>query len=219
MTLVFYSYISKSLHPRLLNYLSFFSKEFQSKIMKYKKWEDAQLSLLGRLLLKEGLENYYGCLYDDTEIDYMTHSKPYFKSKKIHFNISHSGNIAICAISKEYDVGIDIEIIKDVEIEYFKSHMTDFEWNKVIASGDLKIDAFYKYWTQKESVIKANSKGLYIPLKSFEVKNNRTRIGNERYVIEELKIDDNYKCSLAFKENNLLCPNNRDKVKLFCLEL
>ncbi|WP_238527894.1 4'-phosphopantetheinyl transferase family protein [Aquimarina agarivorans] len=186
----------------MLNFLPFFSEAFRKKIKKYKKWEDAQLSLMGRLLLKEGLEKNFDYVYNDNEIDLTSNFKPYFKSKKVQFNISHSGSIVVCAISREYDIGIDIEIIKDIEIEHFKSHMTDYEWSKIMTENSLKFETFFNYWTQKEAAVKANGKGLYIPLKSFEVKNCRTIIENNKYIIKELKIDSRYKCNIGFREKN-----------------
>ncbi|WGH74219.1 4'-phosphopantetheinyl transferase superfamily protein [Tenacibaculum tangerinum] len=214
MIVVLYTYISESSHNRLLEKLSFFSDRFQQKVLKYRKWEDAQLSLLGRLLLKEGLENYFNSDYIDSDVEYMQYAKPYFKSKKYHFNISHSGNIAVCAISEKKDIGIDIEMIKSIDVEHFKNQMTNYELNKIEEGVKMNLERFYSYWTEKEAVIKSNSRGLHIPLKSFEIKSNKTTIDNEVYYVKELKIDSDYKCNIAFKKKDKCCSEHNDTYKL-----
>ena len=132
-------------------------------------------------------------------MSYNKYNKPFLKGDKIRFNISHSGNLAICALSGNTDVGIDIEFMKDIEIDDFKMQMTDREW-KQIYHAELKKVAFYNYWTKKEAVIKADGMGLSIPLKSFEVIDNHANINNQDFFIKEIELANNYKCHLAFRE-------------------
>ena len=73
------------------------------------------------------------------------------------------------------DIGIDIEKIEPIKISDFKSQMTNNEWESVNNSKDTE-RSFFCYWSQKEAVIKTHGKGLTIPLKSFEVQNNKTTI-------------------------------------------
>ena len=139
MIYIYYTYLSEENHEKLLkNHLTAFPEQYQEKIKKYKRWQDAQLSLLGRLLLFKGVEEIEGVNLYDQEIKYTKHNKPYFENSLIRFNISHSGEIAVCALSYECEIGIDIEIMEDIEIDDFKFQMTKKERDKIFASINKK---------------------------------------------------------------------------------
>jgi len=196
MVYIYYAYIDEKNHRNLIqNSLTKFSKKYQQKILKYRRWQDAQLSLLGRLLLINGMKDLNSQL-EVFELEYTEYNKPFFSNLDLKFNISHSGNIVLCAISESYDLGVDIELIKDIEIEDFKSQMTAYEWNGIEQDNYPEI-AFYEYWTQKEAIIKAHGKGLSIPLKSFEVKDNKTQIDNDVFYVSKINIEEGYTCNIA----------------------
>lgn len=199
MTQILYSYICERNHNHLLtNYLNEFSDDFQKKILAYRRWQDGQLSLLGRLLLRHGLHQMSKNFVEE-DLSYTLYSKPFLNNTTTKFNISHSGEIVVCVLSDRNDVGIDIEIIQDINLEGFESQMTDREWDNLSLNEDARI-AFFDYWTQKEAVIKANGKGLSIPLKSFEVTNHYAKIEDDDFFVKEIFLDQKYKCHLAFKD-------------------
>lgn len=197
MTQILYSYISEKNHEYLLKeLLPEFSIDFRNRILKYRRWQDAQLSLLGRMLLSDAFKKL-GKQFKEENLKYGPYNKPYFEDEKVRFNISHSGNIVVCILSEVCEVGIDIESIDSINIDDFKFQMTNLEIQRIIYSDNIK-HAFFEYWTQKEAVLKACGKGLSIPLKSFEVNDSAT-INNETYYLREIKLDNNYKCHSAFK--------------------
>lgn len=190
--------IDEDNHKRLIkNHLHKFSIEFQNKINRYRRWQDAQLSLLGRVLLVKGMEQM-NCVFDESDIKYTSFGKPYFNSSNISFNISHSEKVVVCAITYIGDIGIDIEKIEPIDFLFFKSQMTNYEWKFVNESKDAK-ESFFKYWTQKEAVIKTHGNGLSIPLKSFEVQNNKATIGSENFFLKEINIEGQYSCHVSLK--------------------
>ena len=180
------------------NDLRKFPLDFQEKIKRYKRWQDAQLSLMGRLLLLRGIQEIYNLDYTNKTIFYTEYNKPYFNQDSIHFNISHSGNRVICAITKRSEVGIDIEKISNIEIDDFEAQFSRNEWSKITHSSNQK-KTFFDYWAQKEAVIKSHGHGLTIPLKSFEISENTTIINNQKFYLNEIKIDEEYKCYLSLK--------------------
>ena len=194
-----YSEIQEEKHKSLLNTcLHRFSKEFQEKIVKYRRWQDAQLTLLGRLLLKEGMLIFNKKINPDG-IQFTKYNKPFIKDKTIQFNISHSGKIVACALTYYSTIGIDIENIHKIKVEDFKNQMTKNEQDTIFNSENVE-DAFFMYWTQKEAVLKAHGNGLSIPLKSFEIKNNKTSIGSENYYLCEVPFIKAYSCHIASSE-------------------
>lgn len=199
---VLYSYLNKDRHNILLEtYLSGFSKTLQHKIRAYYQWEDAQASLLGRLLLFKGVE-IYNKHYTEIDIDYNDYQKPFFADQQLKFNISHSGELVVCVLSKTLELGIDVEMIKEVPLESFRSQMTPTEWKKVVAASN-KLEAFYDYWTAKEAVIKAHGNGLSLPLRSFEIIHSKTEIAGETYYIKEVFLNNKYKSFIASNSPSL----------------
>lgn len=199
MIYIYYSYLSERNHESLLrNNLPDFPEDYQAKIRRFRRWQDAQASLLGRVLLFTGLKEAGWLSPADKELKYTSYHKPYFENHPLQFNISHSGEIVVCALSDQGEIGIDIEIISDILIEDFKFQMTENEWNKISTSTNAK-NAFFEYWTQKEAVIKAHGHGLTIPLQSFEINENATSIQGEKFHLKEIKIDEKYQCALSLK--------------------
>lgn len=93
-------------------------------------------------------------------------------TKKIEFNLSHSGAYALMAVTRARKVGIDIEIIRqDFELEnlarrYFSPREIS-EW--MALPPEQQTLGFFKCWTRKEAYIKAQGLGLSLPLDSFDV--------------------------------------------------
>lgn len=197
MIYIYYSYISEDNSEYLFtNELPKFSLDFQDRIRSYRRWQDAQLSLLGRVILLKAIEQVYNCKFHDVEILQTKYNKPYFKDSSVQFNISHSGEIVVCAICEKSQIGIDIEIISDIIIDDCKWQMTEKEWSGIISSDKIK-EAFFDYWTQKEAVIKANGLGLGIPLTTFEVLEGTAIINDQKFFLKEIKIDEKYKCYIS----------------------
>ncbi len=197
--LIIYSKISEKSHRDIIErYLPTFNNDFQKKILSFRRWKDSQLCVIGRVALLKGLEVYGISSEEINNLRYNDFGKPFFCDQSIFFNISHSGNIAICVLNKESEIGIDIEEIVDINLEDFKSQMTNKEWERVILSDDVR-NSFFDYWTQKEAVLKTHGMGLTIPLQSFEVFNNITQINKEKYYLKEVEIDKKYKCYISSK--------------------
>jgi len=200
--IILYAFINKELHQPLLDrFLNGFSPHFKDKILKYRKWEDAQLSLLGRVLLQFGLKKYYNL--DKFEIELSSDYKPFLKEQDIYFNISHSHHLVACAIA-DFPIGIDVEKI-NTSVNYldFQLQMTAGELNK-IQYGEDKILDFFVYWTQKEAVLKAHGSGMMIPLDSFEINDGRCTIGGRTFFVKECCIDEDYPGCIAAENQEII---------------
>ena len=133
------------------NLLSELPNHIQKRAFRYKFEQDAYNFLLGRLLLKKGLNELdMGNQLD--KILYQKDAKPFLED--VFFNISHSENLVVCVLSIKGAVGIDVEKEKPVTLKNFKPWFTDREWTD-INNAPFPIRKFYWYWTRKESIIKA----------------------------------------------------------------
>ncbi len=193
---IFYTKISSSFQEQHFDsYLKTVPKEMQAKIKRYHKWEDQQATLLGKLLVRKGFEKLNRTEDPLAALQYSKHNRP-FISGPIDFNISHSGDYVICALSDQLHLGIDIEKTKTVDPSHFKSQMTPEEWH-TIATAPNQTDAFFTYWTQKEAVIKADGKGLSIPLDSFMITAHSTTIENTTWHTVSIPVQSDHYCYLA----------------------
>ena len=83
----------------------------QEEILRRQRPKDRERSLSGEILARAMLARELRCPLRDVPICRETHGKPVLKDcTNLFFNISHSGDYAVCAVSKQ-PVGIDIERI------------------------------------------------------------------------------------------------------------
>ncbi|MEP2237220.1 MAG: 4'-phosphopantetheinyl transferase superfamily protein [Maribacter sp.] len=198
-----------------------FSTEFVNKFSKYKRWQDAKSTILGRLLLAYGLQNLYQIDINNLKMSLSKDKKPFLENSSIQFNISHSNDVIVCAITSVGEIGVDIEKINDITIEDFKSQFSRVEFDAILGSSNA-LEQFYGYWTQKEAVVKSNGSGLHISLDSFEVINNSTMVADQQYHLKEINIDARYKCHMATEQSILdhditLTSLNTEKITNFML--
>ena len=90
----------------------------------------------------------------------------------IRFNLSHTHGAVAIAISEERAVGIDIEAIRPLpELDgMIASVATKYEFEELqnLTTADC-LQAFYKLWTAKESIVKANGIGLSLDLRTLNL--------------------------------------------------
>ena len=120
--------------------------------------KDKRLVLTAHRLLCYALKDEFGIAPLAGDWGIGEYGKPYLKNEGVHFNISHSGNMAMCAIHTK-PVGTDIERIRPVGSGLAERIMSEEEqkaYGRVLDKERL----FYRIWTLKEAFIKY--KGLRI---------------------------------------------------------
>ncbi len=175
--------------------LQFLAVDDQKNILKFRRWQDRQLKLLGRALLMKALVHRD---YSDDAIKtiiYSPNGKPGISGAP-QFNISHSGARAVCAIGNESDIGVDIELYREIELRDFQLALSPEEDNHLRNSPRMSRQ-FLELWTQKESICKAQGGGLSINLKSVCPENGKAQINDQTYFIKEVNIAPDYLCSIA----------------------
>jgi 4'-phosphopantetheinyl transferase len=90
----------------------------------------------------------------------------------LKFNLSHSNEICLIALSRNLDLGIDVEEKKplaDLD-DMAKSFLTEREFTIFLSCppGD-KLTLFYNLWSAKEAVLKAMGCGLMIQPNQIEI--------------------------------------------------
>lgn len=193
---ILYTYIAHQLQDdRYQYYLNQLPDKLQDGNRRFHRWEDRHANLFGKILLLKGLEAYgyaADCLH---RLQYNQYGRPAL-SPEIDFNISHSGAYVVCAIAKGMRLGVDIEQITSVNVEQFKRVMTATQWEEIYQSPD-PVKTFFMYWTIKESVIKADSRGMSISLDNILFDENRVTCEDSYWYIRTIEIDPGYELCLA----------------------
>ncbi|MEP0265314.1 4'-phosphopantetheinyl transferase superfamily protein [Dokdonia sp.] len=193
---IFYTRQNKQVSAKYWSYyLSLLPKDMINECLKYFRWQDRQACVFGKLLLIEGLSKYGFEKSAITDVHYGTYKKPYLYND-INFNISHAGELVICAIGKNQQIGVDVEEIKHVEFKDFHSVMTNEQWRD-INNSQKPIRMFFKYWTYKESMVKADGRGLSIPFIEIHVNNNEIEYEGKKWHLKEFSIAEGYSACLA----------------------
>jgi 4'-phosphopantetheinyl transferase len=89
----------------------------------------------------------------------------------IQFNLSHSGDRAVYAISAQDPVGIDLEYIHPIGAADLVDRFFSAPEQAIFHSLPVSLQqlAFFHAWTQKEAYLKACGTGLSTPLDQIEV--------------------------------------------------
>ena len=177
----------------------------QREVLKYQRWQDRQATLLGKWLLIKGLEIYNE---QPTAIRFLqkdAYKRPFLRElkTKTDFNISHSDGMVVCAISQQCKVGIDIEAIQPIILNEYESVFTALEL-KTIRESNQRRTTFFKYWTRKEAIMKADGRGFYLPPASFEAIKEKVIIKGKTWYIQAINMrtslksnDSQYSCHIA----------------------
>ena len=97
-------------------------------------------------------------------------------SAKVEFNVSHSDGMILIALSRASVVGVDVEFVSDefgeaeelIGIARESFHAGEFTGIARTPPGRDRLLAFYRAWTRREAVAKADGRGIASLLK-YEV--------------------------------------------------
>lgn len=169
----------------------------REKMRAYAHRNDALRSMAAELLLFHALEAN-GINPDGVSVCETEDGKPYLEGvRDFYFNLSHSGNLAVCAVSS-LPVGCDVQELTGVKLDIAR-RFTPEEYGKIAAlTGDEAREMLFRFWTAKESYIKAVGTGFKTPLNSFAVDLESGKVhGGESYRVREFDVGDNYKCAVC----------------------
>lgn len=126
--------------------------------------------------LREILSRYLRVTPDRLEFETGSYGKPYLAGELaadgLTFNLSHSNEIGLVAVSQKRAIGVDIEFIRAdlVDEQVARRFFSDREVTEYLALPvEQRKDAFFTCWTRKEAYIKALGEGLSMPLNQFDV--------------------------------------------------
>ena len=89
----------------------------------------------------------------------------------LHFNLSHSGDMALLAIGTSAPLGVDVEYISARPYIGIGQQLFSIKENKMLKASSKALSplTFFNIWVQKEALIKACGMGLSYPTQQFDV--------------------------------------------------
>lgn len=210
------------------NLARFITEEKRNKITRFKYKKNKISSLISDILIRNIISDKLNIKNNEIQIKKTNYGKPYLENElSFHFNISHSGDYVACAIDNKV-LGIDIEEKKDIDYEGIANNFFCNDEIEFILDGNCyeRLTKFYRVWTLKESYIKADGKGLSIPLNSFSIKIHEDKeiklisaIDNKKYRFKSLHKDMEYEiavCSLGGEiTNDVICIEQKEIIDRF----
>jgi 4'-phosphopantetheinyl transferase len=132
--------------------------------------------MAGRGLLRTLLAGYLAADPQVLEFEYGAHGKPCLAGSHggsgWHFNLAHSQDLALLAVTKTAPVGVDVEHIRlpedaDQLVARFFSPRERAAFQRLVQ--DQKPTVFFNLWTRKEAWLKATGEGIGSRLNEVEV--------------------------------------------------
>lgn len=118
------------------------------------------------------------------------------------FNLSHSGSHIILAYA-DFDLGIDLEKVRQLDFDLFTNYMTEREWEE-IGRWDDPLSRFFHYWTIKEAVMKAEGLGFHLPLEEISLSPSEAWVRGRKWHLRKLDLGAEYPCHLALEKDEPL---------------
>jgi 4'-phosphopantetheinyl transferase len=137
---------------------------------------DREASLASRGILRHLLSRFTGVGPESIRISLGAHGKPEIESgasrATLRFNVAHADGLALIALARDNELGIDVERIAPERIDapLVARALTAAERALWEATRESERPAlFFEVWTAKESVMKACGLGLALDPLSLEV--------------------------------------------------
>lgn len=138
-------------------------------IVELSKIENENKSKIATEFVKKILAEKLKVDKEEIKIARDENSKPYIKNyPNLHFNISHTDSYIAIAFSNK-PVGIDIEKIRNVNLNVANRYFTKKENEYIFSEKGKEYIHFFEVWTKKEAYLKQSGKGIRVKLNSFDV--------------------------------------------------
>ena len=127
--------------------------------------------------LRRRLGAFVGAAPKDVPIAVGDDGKPFLEGRGANFNLSHSGSLAVVAVTHGGEVGIDLETLDrsdgldDQLADLARLCMTGEEQDALAGlAPERRVWRFLSYWTAKEARMKLTGEGMALDPRSIALK-------------------------------------------------
>lgn len=158
---------------------------------------DRRRFVAARGALREILGRYLGTAPHRLRFRLGPLGKPAIAGDLPHFSVSHSGELALFAISRSTEVGVDLERVRPVvHLERIVERFFSARERQAFSGcpADRREHVFFECWTRKEAWLKARGEGL-----AGLVESNAA--GEGCWIVRSLAADPGYVAALAERDS------------------
>jgi 4'-phosphopantetheinyl transferase len=151
------------------------SPDEQARARQFVFQRDRRRFQVARSFLRRLLSAYSDVPINQLHLNYGPRGKPGVDlngPKMLQFNVAHSGEMAVLAITSGMQVGVDLEEVRPIAdaLEIARSTFSRKEFEALERMPDNeRHNGFLRCWTRKEAYVKALGEGLHLALDSFDV--------------------------------------------------
>lgn len=168
---------------RVAQSVSWMTPEELARYGRFRHEGDRLMFALGRLMARTLVGRALGVDPESWSWREGPHGRPEIDQpdSDLHFNLSHSAGLVICAIARGRAVGVDVEDLSRRAPDWalVERYCSPAEADDIRTHGDRWRDRFLTYWTLKEAYLKARGLGISVALAdiAFTAGPNDLRIG------------------------------------------
>jgi 4'-phosphopantetheinyl transferase len=173
------------------------------RAQKFKCVSAKKAFMLGRYMLRHILGQRLNQLPQELVFAYGEKEKPHLVAGELSFNLSHSGDVVVLAVSN-FEVGIDVEQVKSRQsMLELAERFFSLQEQMCIKNSSNPLQAFYQIWVAKEAYLKALGLGISAGLDSFSVMNKDNQLCAQvgAYHLTPLDLFDGYCAAVAAMNN------------------
>lgn len=158
-----------------LSLLETLSDDELTRAEQFRFEKDQKRFIIARGVLRIILGHYLRKKPYELHFNYTSHGKPVLATDNgcdtISFNLSHSDEITLYAVTRKRKIGIDIEHIKD-NFDVRQVAQRFFSPGEISSLDKIhkhkQSELFFQYWTRKEAFIKATGEGVSFPMEQCD---------------------------------------------------
>jgi 4'-phosphopantetheinyl transferase len=185
------------------SYQNSLTAEELERAAKFLKPGDAESFILSRGLLRRILADCLQTCPAALRFNRNAQGKPFLEDGGLEFNVSHSRDRLLIAVTAGRAVGVDIEFRRDgLNMQSIAKRWFAPEEQDYFQALENPADGFFEIWARKEAYVKALGIGIYKDLNTFAVPLGGTRsvpdIGKDgQWFFQTLDIDSGYAAAVV----------------------
>lgn len=160
----------------------------RDRIRNIRPWQSRLNSAIGWRLLKFAFLDAGHTDFTLAQLLFDGGRKPRWRERGCDFNLSHSGALVACALTEGGQVGVDVEIIRPVQRSALLQRIRAPSENLPLDSDD----AFFRFWTQKEAVLKAEGASGVWDMRHVRLEGLTARYKESRWYLYPLPLAAHY---------------------------
>lgn len=159
--------------------------EKKARVDRFRFVDDKKRTVAGEMLARKAISKWCNVPAESVVFGKNNYGKPFAEGLAVEFNVSHSGDMVVCAVS-DRPVGIDVEQIRPMRDSVAKRICSQEELEYLSDSSvgeEEQLNRFFEIWTAKEAYCKCVGTGIqdFAQLRQqsvLKMERNTTRLGD-----------------------------------------